>query len=201
MAAVRNEDRLQQYFDGELSAEEREAVRLELEASDDLRAKLRGLEHLSKMVRDHHEAEQVDGAAMWAAIEEKIAAKIADDDPMFPQAVRPEPARPALSVIAGGKKDEAKPAEKKRPRSLVWLGVAGTITAAAAAVLLFVVPQINGPGVTDSPLRGSHIEEVDFGYSTGAVFSVEGQQGEKYAVVWISDEKPLVDGEEDEGIQ
>ena len=39
---------------------------------------------------------------------------------------------------------------------------------------------------------------MDFGYSTGAIFSVEGQEGERIAVVWISDEKPAVDDVESE---
>jgi hypothetical protein len=201
MTGVRHEDRLQKYFDGELSAEEREAMRLELEASGDLAAKLRGLEHLQKLVREHATAElEVEAPSndeMWAAIQGKIDQGIADDEPMFPQPVRPEQTRPALQVIPGGKPGDKSATdkrveEKRRPRTMVWLGVAGTIAAAAAALLLFVLPNINPPGI-DAPPGGSEVEEVDFGYSTGAIFSVEGQEGARYAVVWISDEKPLID--------
>lgn len=182
MPAVNAEDRLQKYFDGELSGDEAEAVRRELEADADLRAKLDGLAHLRDMVRVHARAEEadVDSEAMWKAIEARMGEDIVDDEPMFPTAVRPE--RPALEAVKGGQK-----AEPKRAR--VWLGIVGTITAAAAAVLLYVQPWNTGTQIVTPP-PGSEIEEVDFGYSTGAVFSVEGQEGARYAVVWISDEKP-----------
>lgn len=203
MAGVNSEDRLQQYFDGELSGAEADAVRLELERSEELRAKLEGLRRLQVLVREHEPEEPVDGDALWSAIQAKLAAASDDDEPMFPTAVRPEPTpglapTPGLKVIDGGKTERPSVPDavrRARQRRGMWLGAAGTITAAAAAVMLFVARPGLFTGGTEvgGPPPGSEVEEVDFGYSTGAIFSVEGNEGARYAVVWISDEKPFVD--------
>jgi hypothetical protein len=203
MAGLNAEDRLQQYFDGELSGEDADAMRRELDAKDErgeeLRAKLAGLEHLRGMVRMGTEARaaEADSEAMWAAISARVGDDIVDDEPMFPAppgTLKAE--RRALEGIKGGKK-----AEKRRP--MVWMGIIGTITAAAAALLLVVRPWEPTEPVISAPHPGSEVVEVDFGYSTGAVFTVEGQQGARYAVVWISDEKPELEGQlgPDERIQ
>lgn len=62
--------------------------------------------------------------------------------------------------------------------------LAGGLLAAAAA-LFFVLR----PGVSPAPEapRGSEIVEVDFGMNAGTHFSVEGEQGELLAVVWIDE--------------
>lgn len=56
---------------------------------------------------------------------------------------------------------------------------------AAAAALFFVLR----PGVSPSPdvPRGSEIVEVDFGMNAGTHFSVEGEEGERLAVIWIDE--------------
>ncbi|MCZ7678686.1 MAG: hypothetical protein M5U28_07905 [Sandaracinaceae bacterium] len=121
-----------------------------------------------------------------------------------------EPAgRPALAVVQGGKRSEGKRSEPvaqpPKRSNVVWIGITATL-AVAAAVLLVVLRPWSGTGETDVPLAaapppGSEVVEVDFGYSTGAIFSVEGQEGEHYAVVWISDEKPEVEDETEERVQ
>ncbi len=60
---------------------------------------------------------------------------------------------------------------------------------------------LNRDKVAEAPPPGTEVEQVDFGYSTGAVFSVEGSEGERYAVVWISDEKPTLDQDSQERLQ
>lgn len=192
-----SEDRLQQYFDGELTSEAAEAVRQELEESSEVRAKLEGLSHLRTMLvaaAEEH-GDEVDSEALFAGIAAKLAESAEGelaDDPMLPAA--PATPRPALGVIPGGKKAEPAPKPaKKRVSNVIWIGSA---LAVAAAVLLFVMqPDGADPNVPDVPIAaapppGSEVVDVDFGYSTGAVFSVEGQQGQQYAVVWISDEAP-----------
>lgn len=195
-----SEDRLQQYFDGELTGEAAEAVRQELEESSEVRAKLEGLSHLRTMLiaAAEERGDEVDSEALFAGIAAKLAegelaeGELTDDDPMLPAA--PATPRPALGVIPGGKKTEPAPKPaRKRVSNVVWIGSA---LAVAAAVLLFVMrPDGADPNVPDVPIAaapppGSEVVDVDFGYSTGAVFSVEGQQGQQYAVVWISDEAP-----------
>lgn len=203
MAGARSDDRLQQYFDGELAGAEAEALRREIEADESLRAKLEGLAQLRTLLVAGAEAQgdEVDSESLWAGIESRLAtAAEADDDPMLPrdEVDEAEPARPALGVIPGGKATEA-----TKPRTnVVWIGLATTLAIAAAVLLVVLRPFDFGAGddtdgggpVADAPRPGSEVEEVDFGYSTGAIFSVEGQEGERYAVVWISDEKPAVEG-------
>lgn len=209
------DDRLQKYFDGELDGEPARALRQELDADADLRAKLEGLAHLRTLMVAAAEAraEEIDSGALFGAIEAKLAEDAAeDDDPMLPaqevldEEPAPPAARPRLGVVPGGKKSEKSDANAAatRNRNVVWIGTA-TVLAIAAAVLLVIVQPFGGPGegpVAGAPPPGSEVVEVDFGYSTGAVFSVEGQQGEHYAVVWISDEKvDLLGDETDERIQ
>lgn len=217
MAAVNSEDRLQQYFDGELPDDEMEDVRRELASDEALRAKRDGLAHLSTLISVGAEemAKDLDADALFASIRARLAEDIHDDDPMFPQAptaqvatgqaAPPEAAetRPALRVLAGGK--TAEPTLSSAPRSRRGVFIALTVTALAAAAALaffFTRPGAGLPGDERSPIAalepppGSEVEEVDFGFSTGAIFTVEGQQGEQYAVVWISDEK--IENEEQE---
>ena len=100
--------------------------------------------------------------------------------------------RPRLRVVEGG----GALAEKKRV-DRVWVGIiGGTLAAAAAILLILAIPRDPGPEQPSDPITenvapepGSEIEDVDFGYSTGAIFQVEGQEGTQYAVIWISDEK------------
>lgn len=218
------DDRLMQYFDGELSSEEMDVVRAELEGDEELRAKLDGLEHLRELMRTGVEevGADLDADALFAAVEAKLAEEgEADDDPMFPEPVAEEPAtgregaeeaeaRPALEVLDGGKAGrESVPAEVVREeapsRTGLWIGVAGGL-AAAAAVLFFLLRTPSGvddtggggEGTDPTPVvaapPGSEVEDVDFGYSTGSIFTVEDpEEDTRYAVVWISDEKIELD--------
>jgi hypothetical protein len=221
MAGERSDDRLQQYFDGELSAADAADVRRELEADAELRAKLEGLAHLRRMVvaASEAQAEELDSEALFAGILGQLGASHASAS----HASASQATRPALRVVEGGASSrapgpgatgpdeagagrerdrlgrhaadhEALPSERRRRG--VWAGV-GIVLAVAAAVLLLIARPFEGAdsggagrdALAANPPPGSEIVEVDFGYSTGAIFSVEGQAGEQYAVVWISDEK------------
>lgn len=192
-----SEDRLQQYFDGELTGDDADAMRRELEESSEVRAKLEGLAHLRTLLTRAAEerGDEVDSEALFAGITAKLAESSGDDDPMFPASREPEPARPKLGVIPGGKAPE-----KRTPKraNVVWIGTAAVLAIAAAVLLAVVRPFGTGDTEPVQPLakatpQGSEVVDVDFGYSTGAIFSVEGREGERIAVVWISDDKPLVD--------
>jgi hypothetical protein len=101
-----------------------------------------------------------------------------------------------------------------------WAGIAIAGAALAAAVLLIVlrpggapeetplavvddtVPPEAGPEVApedDSQPQLAAVEEqvfrtevlgVDFGENSGAIFAIEGEDGERYAVVWLADVQP-----------
>lgn len=206
MAGVGSEDRLQQYFDGELADAEASELRAELEGDEALRAKLEGLAHLRTLLVAGAEerGDEVDSEALWSGITARLGEEADDDDPMLPADEAEPIARPALSVVRGGRQSEPVALQPKRSNA-VWIGVATTL-ALAAAVLLVVLRPFGGTEEPDVPLAaapppGSEVVEVDFGYSTGAIFSVEGQEGEHYAVVWISDEKPEVDDDAQERVQ
>ena len=214
-----SENRLQQYFDGELPEAEADAVREAVADDAELRAKLDGLEHLAGILRRGAElrAEDVDSSALFARIEAAIEdeAGAEDGDPMFVLRVpeSPEASAPttALRVVSGGSVlhdarvvplrraagKRERPAKRAEPNQNLGVWMIGGALAAAAAVLLAVLanpnevtePTPDPAMIAVAPPPGSEVEEVDFGYSTGAIFSVEGQEGERYAVIWISDEK------------
>ncbi len=213
-----SEDRLQQYFDGELTGEAAETVREELDESAEARAKLEGLAHLRMLLARGAEerGDEIDSEALFAGITAKLASASDDGDPMLGRdelaEERPaeKPARPALGVIPGGATTKSEPARSEPPVTLhkksnraLWIAT-GAVLAMAAAVLLVVLQPLGGgeelpeTPTTAAPPPGSEVVEVDFGYSTGAIFSVEGQEGERIAVVWISDDKPAVDVDEGE---
>jgi len=97
---------------------------------------------------------------------------------------------PAIAETEPGAADQSESAIEETPRRGLRLlrgggaGVLGGVLAAAAA-LFFVLR----PGVAPAPEapRGSEIVEVDFGMNAGTHFSVEGEQGEQLAVVWIDE--------------
>lgn len=208
------DDRLQQYFDGELGSADAHAIERELESDAELRAKLEGLAHLRTLLVSaaEEQGDQLDSGAMWAAIEGRLGGTAEGDDPMFPVEEVSEPGR-ALGVIRGGKAPETKARTEPKPqtepkprRNVVWIGVAATLAIAAAVLLVVMKPfdfaaSGGGQQIAEAPPPGTEVEEVDFGYNTGAVFSVEGQEGERYAVVWISDEKPVLDENGQERLQ
>lgn len=217
--STNGDDRLMQYFDEELSSEEMEVMRDELEGDADLAARLEGLAHMRGLMGEAlgAEAHEVDGDAMFAAIEARLGEAAEDDDPMFPEPVledddeaeepesdeEAEDDRPPLRVVPGGKKDDV-PAEvvhqEPPSRSGRWIVVAGGLAAAAAVLFFLLRPPgaQNGDtgGGDPAPLAaaGSDIEDVDFGYSTGSIFTVEDpEEDTHYAVVWISDEEVAVE--------
>lgn len=193
MIAPDREDMLQQYFDGELPPPEADAVRAALADDEELRAKLDGLEHLRTLLRAVLAPERVTGVdsdALFASIRSRLD----EDEGEVTEA--PDAAPPRLRAIEGGADEE--PAERRG--SAVWMGVVGGVLAAAAAVWFLVIRPGDPVGETETPRDpiaghvipspGSEIEEIDFGYSTGAIFQIEGREGASYAVIWISDEKP-----------
>ena len=95
----------------------------------------------------------------------------------------------------------------RQRRGMIML--VGGLAAAAAAVIAIVGPgeaptedpvvAVNGPGegtgteplidpLTTEQLRRTEVLAVDFGSNVGTVFSVEGAEGSRYAVVWLTDE-------------
>lgn len=208
MAGPSSDDRLQLYFDGELSDAHAAKLRAELEADEALRAKLEGLARLRTLLVASAEerGDEVDSEALWNAIAARLGEEAADDDPMLPRdEAEPEPVRPQLAVLPGGRQSEPVIAKPARSR-VAWIGIAATVALAAAALLFVLRPFETRTTVEPTPLAaapppGSEVVEVDFGYSTGAIFSVEGREGEHYAVVWISDENPDLDAAGEERVQ
>jgi hypothetical protein len=189
------DEKISQYFDGELPEDEASEVRALLERDVASKQKLEGLAHLRGLIR-------------LAA--EDMAADV-DSDELFSQITsgverdQKEGGR-GLTAIEGG----------KRIRGGVegWrIAVPITVGLAAAAAILFVI-WAQGEGREDYTDRrglgheqegiveihhdessfllveapqGTEVEEVDFGDNTGTVFAVEGEAGEPIAVVWIDD--------------
>ncbi|MEM6954161.1 MAG: hypothetical protein AAF411_04175 [Myxococcota bacterium] len=172
-----DDDKLQRFFDGDLTEGEAKVLQRDIDASDLEGARLDQLARLSDLMRIGVEATQaIDSNALFERIEAKIEA---------------EPA-PRLQVIEG----------QKRKRT--WGVVAVGLAAAAAVALVFFQSQPteiaehpmddprqvlveNHPEVQVHPPSGSEVLEVDFGANTGTVFEVEGAEGQPLAVVWIAE--------------
>ena len=177
MERAKTDEKLQMFFDGELSPEDEAELRRELEASPAGRLELRQWAE----VRDAMQA----ASQQWSAEldSDALFARIAAD--LEPSAVAEPPAnvvpieRPnvELRAVPGGR-------EKR-----IWGGVAAGF-AAAAAILLAVVSwpdERNGSPLEAS--RGTGVVEVAFGANSGTVFNVEAGAGQPLAVVWIDEEE------------
>jgi hypothetical protein len=104
--------------------------------------------------------------------------------------------------------EETKRRERQvRQRRKIIMIVSGLAAAAAAAIAFLgpgeeptpdpVVAIEDGAGNAEAPifdpvadelLRHTEVISVDFGPNAGTVFSVEGTEGSRYAVVWLTDE-------------
>jgi len=166
------DEKLQMFFDGELSPEDEASVRRSLEGSPEGTAQLREWEQLRDAMKSVSTdwAAELDSDALFARIEAEISAPVIPIDRPLRQ--------PALQQVPGGR-------ERR-----VW-GAIATGFAAAAAIFLAVVawPESAPQGGDPTVARGSQVLEVDFGSNTGTIFEVEGGAGESLAVVWIDDEE------------
>lgn len=105
--------------------------------------------------------------------------------------------------------DDARERERRARQRRGMIMLVGGLAAAAAAIIAIVRPGEDpvedpvvavgehGPGEDLAPLidplaaeqlRRTEVIAVDFGSNVGTVFSVEGAEGARYAVVWLTDE-------------
>jgi hypothetical protein len=199
--------RLHRLHDGDLSAEERAALEKEIAADPVLAKKLEGLREVAVVVHAARTegAGEIDGEALWKAIEAEITAEA-------PATQAPAAsARPALRAIEGGAAPKAAaPAEDVRARRRRYIGVAVGVFAIAAAALLMIygppdappetvaettpapsttdaVPEVDEQQASASASDYTEVLAVDFGTNVGTIFAVEGEGGQRYAVVWLDD--------------
>ena len=179
-----DDDKLQRYFDGELTDGEATVMRRDIEASDLEKARIRQLERLGELMKLDAEviSEDIDSDALFAGIEAGIAQE-----------------GPRLRLIEGA---------RRKQQAGVVVGVAVAIAAAVALVFLLKPPSDNvaerHPNDTDQevivhheetelhilhPPAGSEVVRIDFGSNTGTIFQVEGNEGQPLAVVWIDEEE------------
>jgi hypothetical protein len=210
---ILDEEKLQQFYDGELGPDGVGEVRAALEASEETRGRLVALEKLGELVRGHlADAPSNLADDLFSRIEAGIADTPAPDIGAD-EVVSKTPAHPGLRVIAGDRTSapdhEVAPADPStrpaRPELWkVWIPAAAAFAAAAAVLLaVFSTPDVEGPAVdrvapavqVEEPVvtyveapHGTEVVEVDFGQNIGTVFEVQGEAGEPIAVVWISEE-------------
>lgn len=197
------EEKLQRYFDGELSEPEADEVRRVLEASEAERARLHRLQRLRYMVQVAAEdtSRDLDASALYERVERGIQTEDqagADGEDAS--------AAPYLRAVGGR--------SRRRTRRAATRLVAGGTLAAAAAVLLAVfgpwaggkrqtrveqphehgqqpaVVRDEGKKAYANAPRGSKVIDYNFGTKTGTVFEVEGEGGDPVAVVWIDEGAP-----------
>jgi len=171
MESAKTDEKLQMFFDGELTPEEEAAMRRDLERSSEGKAQIREWEQIREAMQSVSTewAGAIDSDALFARIEAELGASAVEEP------VQQTP--PVLRVVPGGR-------ERR-----VW-GAVATGFAAAAAIFLAVMAwpaEQAPPGV--GMARGSEVLEVDFGANAGTIFNVEGGAGESLAVIWIDDQE------------
>jgi hypothetical protein len=177
MAMALDDDTLQRFYDGALSADEERSVRAEVASSASAQKRLEELSRLSALMRGDlaAQASRIDSDALFRSIE----ARIAREQPLGMGA--------RLRVLTSE--------WFEHKRSVVVPALASVAVAAAALLTLMqphetIDPLPTEPDVGAPPaalVHGSSIENVDFGASTGTVFEVE-SEGVQAAVVWIADD-------------
>lgn len=200
--------RLHRLHDDDLSPEERAALEQEIAATPELGKKLDGLREVGVVLRAARTDDApIDSDALWKAIESKIA--IAAAETTAPEA-ETTPVRPGLRAIDGGAAKHP-PVEDSRARRRRLIGITvGAFAIAAAALFVFygtpatepeTVAETTPPATTTAPEETAPPEEttvadasdytevlaVDFGTNVGTIFAVEGEGGQRYAVVWLDD--------------
>ena len=184
-----DDDKLQRFYDGELTEGEALVVGRDVDASDLEQERVAQMERLGEVLRAGADAEAdgIDANALFLRIERGI-----EDEPA-----------PRLKLIEG---------RKRKNRNTAVVAVAMGI--AAAVAIAFLAQPSTEPEIADSahpdegdtalaggnvavedpthvqlhPPGGSSVELVEFGANTGTVFEVEGEQGQPLAVVWIAEE-------------
>lgn len=180
-----DDDKLQRFYDGELTEGEAIVVGRDVDASELEQARVAQMERLGEILRAGAEAEadEIDSEALFLRIERGIEA-----DP-----------GPRLKLIEG---------RKKKQRNTAVAAVAMAI--AAAVAIAFLAQPSTEPEIAESthpdegeqmvadiddptqvmldPPGGSSVERIEFGANTGTVFEVEGDEGQPLAVVWIAEE-------------
>ncbi len=186
--------RLHRFHDDDLSPEEKAELEKELAANPELGKKLEGLREVGAVVRAARTDDvPIDSDILWSAIEGKIAS--------------PVEAKPALRAIEGGAPKTAPVAEDPRTRRRRIIGIAVGAFAIAAAALLMIygppstepdtiaeptlpevtAPEETAPEETVAATDYTEVLAVDFGTNVGTIFAVEGESGQRYAVVWLDD--------------
>jgi anti-sigma factor RsiW len=179
METAKTDEKLQMFFDGELTPEEEAELRRTLESSPEGMAELRQLQRVREAMQSASRqwTAELDSDALFARIESEIQADLAPTAPERIERRSAERKLPELRVVPGGR-------EKR-----VWGGVA-TGLAAAAAIFLAVMAWPEETGKRPAQLaRGTEVVQVDFGANAGTVFNVEGGAGQSLAVVWIDEEE------------
>jgi hypothetical protein len=174
-----DDDTLQRFYDGVLSADEERSVRAEVAKSTSAQARLAELSRLSELMRGSlaAQAREIDSDALFRSIE----AGIAQD-----------------RALGLGERLRVVGSEWIEHKRGVMVPALASVAVAAAALLTFLSPhEVPTPEAESAPPRaglvhgasvhGSSIENVDFGASTGTVFEVE-SEGVHAAVVWIADD-------------
>lgn len=168
MAQPIDDDTLQRLYDGDLSPLEARSVEARVATDPAAQKRLAELRWLGAALRETTDAlgAEAPSDAMFAAIQARITT----------------PEKAALG-------------ERLRVLSSEWLThrrgrvIPAVATAAvAAAALIAVLRPVSPPAEEVGFAKGSQVENVDFGTSTGTVFEID-NQGVAAAVVWISDDE------------
>jgi anti-sigma factor RsiW len=202
---------LHRYVDGDLSDAERTALLARAASDPTVRARIEGLLEVRRLVEEVSEdaCRDLDSGALFAGIEAKLAAEPAGADQSVDELTGPR--RPALRVLPGGRDEGAKapaevPAEVRR-RRVIGVVIAGLAVAAAAVIALTQygeppeVARVEAPEAPEAPAppeatvadaepARTEVLEVDFGTNAGTIFAVEGDEGDRYVVVWLEEDAP-----------
>lgn len=189
-----DDDTLQRFYDGDLTPLEEHRVQAQIESDPSAQERLARLGQLTEVLRVGADqlAAEVDSAALFARIEARLGEQ---------------------EQVGFGARLRLVAAEWLEHRRAALVPLATASAVAAATLLLVLRPSDQrglDPGASEgdrapelaaepstaeltaapaTPIPpGSHVENVDFGSSTGTVFELE-DRGAPIAVVWITDDE------------
>ena len=184
MATPIDDDILQRFYDGDLSPAEAHRVEAQVARDPAAQRRLRELTRLSLLLRSSADelSSTLDSEALFASIEARIAAEPAPSTGTRLRVVASEwvahrratlvPVLAATAVAAATLIAVLRPAEP----------------ATQLAVQIQALERKAPPADVASSVKGTSVETIDLGSSTGTVFEID-DEGVRVAVVWISDEE------------
>jgi anti-sigma factor RsiW len=182
------DDLLHRYLDGDLARSDAERVKERLAREPAATTKVAAVRELGDLIRASAKAPDISSDDLWARIANQTVAPSA------------KPAAPAATVL--------QPNAAARARWKVPAAVSGALAAAAvfalyvgrqapampdeAPILVAEAPEeaaeVPDPASAWERMERTEVVDVEFGKKSGALFTIDTEEGESLAVLWLTED-------------